>query len=370
VFSLFFLKSYSALVVKISPQTIEVCAGDSLNLDATIVSGSPYTFRWISPVGSFSDTSSRKTKGVFSRSGNLVLETSDGVDIYRDTVLIKVNFKSVLRMKDASVCRTADTLWLADELVLIPSNINLGTQKWECLNCGNNQWDSIFKDFYSGSPIDKFYLDLGKGFKFQNSSFESIKVALTFTNAYGCSVTDSVNIGVEALPTVNITTMDTTICGTTVILDVEAEYEHTNEINWFPLAGGNLDKTKGPLVKFTASRDTSKDTTHFQLYVQTAPGFVCPYTDDLFTLSICAGTVGIAIEKSKAAHIYPNPNKGIFTIENSELFEIKTFDVEGRQVELKRVGENLFCLKPGIYLMKLKEQSSGVYSWERIAICD
>lgn len=109
-----------------------------------------------------------------------------------------------------------------------------------------------------------------------------------FVSIKGCRGQDSVQVNIEARPQLDILNADTAICREAggMTLPITAEFSNTSSITWVPLnPGSSVDNPQSAKVNYTFN--TSPDSTETRsLYVQTNPGNACPFTDDLYTVTV------------------------------------------------------------------------------------
>jgi len=224
------------------------------------------------------------------------------------------------------------------------SNITLVTK-----NNLEGQWSSPFWGSVYGNI---FYPKL--------SPYKRFFIRFDYDPAIGCESSDSVEVEIEQLPFVQITTNDTTICEDgELTIEVSAEYRNTSSITWIPFAGGSIDSTFSKNVDFTTTL-TLDTLQQFNLYVQTDPGNACPFVDDLFTLWRCPKDfLGTGDQTPETVSIYPNPSEGLFVIKSSGSFDLELYNSIGKRVEGWDFTPNGFVVyQPGIYIARinLKEQ--------------
>ncbi len=205
-------------------------------------------------------------------------------------------------------------------------------------------WGSVYGDiFYPKlSPYKRFF------------------IRFDYDPAQGCESSDSVEVEIEQLPFVQITTNDTTICEDgELTIEVSAEYERTSGINWIPFRGATIDNTNSKNVNFTTTL-TLDTLEQFNLYVRTDPGNACPFVDDLFTLWRCPKDfLGIGGLIPETLSIYPNPSQGSFVFETFEPFDLELYNSIGKRVEdWDYTPHGIVVYQPGIYVARitLKDQ--------------
>jgi gliding motility-associated-like protein len=107
-----------------------------------------------------------------------------------------------------------------------------------------------------------------------------------FTDLNGCEGRDSVQVEVEALPTVDILNNDTALCRTdNMSIDVRADYSNTSGVTWLALSSGGSYTGGGNQVTFNFN--VPNDTVETQLlFIQTEPGNACPFVEDIYSVTI------------------------------------------------------------------------------------
>ncbi|MBI1306145.1 MAG: T9SS type B sorting domain-containing protein [Bacteroidetes bacterium] len=112
-------------------------------------------------------------------------------------------------------------------------------------------------------------------------------ITYDFVSIKGCRGQDSVEVQIEAKPKIDILNDDTAMCRVAggMTLNIEAEYSNTNSITWVPLTKGTVDNPKSGKVKYTFTTN-SDSVESLNLYVMTDPGNACPFTDDLYTVTV------------------------------------------------------------------------------------
>ena len=103
-------------------------------------------------------------------------------------------------------------------------------------------------------------------------------IGYLYTDANGCVGRDSVQVEIEAKPTLDLSLYDTSLCRHPGMnIDVSATYNNTTGVTWFPITGGTVDDPTADDINF--SFNTSNDTTQNHVVaVQTKAGAACPFT--------------------------------------------------------------------------------------------
>ena len=199
--------AFSQLSVRVKGGDFEVCSGDSIVLEAEIISGSPISLSWISSTGSFTNSDSSKTKAIFTGSGNVILMASDGVNTTYDTVDITLNVLPVVHLKRRVFCQDIIELQLKEMLVISPATF-LGVPEWNCLDCNGNSFDSMIVDKFNVGGITDYWLDISKNtYSMKNTKKDTIILELKYTNEHGCANNDTVELEIWKVPEISFSSM-------------------------------------------------------------------------------------------------------------------------------------------------------------------
>jgi len=197
------------LQVDIPDSDLEICVNDTLDLQVNISEGPYSKLEWNAGFCSFQSKSSTTTKALdFAASGMnyydhiYVVVTDTNNQQYKDSVRVQVKMLPRVLLKDLNVCQAEDTIWLDEELVLIPGNPNLGRETWSCNNCSSAYWPRILKDKYEGvNGLDKYYLTVGsRDLDMGMSNSLELDLTLNFTNAFGCTNDDGAKVMIRTTP--------------------------------------------------------------------------------------------------------------------------------------------------------------------------
>jgi len=209
VLVIFSVRALAQLQVDIPAANIEICINDTLDLRVDITGGPYSKVEWKSGFCEFQTKHSTSTKALdFAGSGMnyydhiYVVVTDTNSQEFKDSVRVHVLLLPRVLLKDLNVCQSEDTIWLADELVVIPANTNLGKETWTCNNCHPAYWPRILKDKYEGiSGLDKYYLSIGsRDLDLGTSGSLEMDLALTFTSTFGCNNTDRAKVMIRTTP--------------------------------------------------------------------------------------------------------------------------------------------------------------------------
>ena len=118
-----------------------------------------------------------------------------------DSIRITINPLPLIRLNSPTFCEDLGSFSIEDEIVAIPGNTNNGTQSWRCIQCNGNEIDSFIAvtEPVQGITTHRFYTD-AKHYIYKNDSKDTVILEYTFTNAFGCSNTDTVSIYLIKVP--------------------------------------------------------------------------------------------------------------------------------------------------------------------------
>ena len=199
-FTLFYGTAFSQLNVIVKGGDFKVCIGDSIAIEAEIVSGSPTAFSWMSSVGMFANDDSFHTKALFSGSGTLVLRSEDGTNTFYDTVSVTVNALPNIQLKRSIFCQNLNEYQLKKEVVQSPANF-LGTPSWKCLDCNGNNFDSMLVDKLNVGGLTDYWLDVSESaYTIVNQHKDTIVLEFSYISEKGCTNQDTVEIEIWRVP--------------------------------------------------------------------------------------------------------------------------------------------------------------------------
>lgn len=114
-----------------------------------------------------------------------------------------------------------------------------------------------------------------------------VQIRYDFTNSFGCSGSDSVEVIVHKEHVLNLPN-DTNICRTeNMSLNLRADFENTSGVNWIALSGGTISDPNADQITFSFS--TSPDSSRTMLvYAQTLETGtnVCPFVEGLVQIHV------------------------------------------------------------------------------------
>ncbi|MFH2143441.1 MAG: T9SS type A sorting domain-containing protein [Bacteroidota bacterium] len=164
----------------------------------------------------------------------------------------------------------------------------------------------------------------------------------TYNNIYGCDSVLSLNLAV------NFVDVSVTENGISLIANtIGASYQ------WIDCNNGNVPISGEINQTFTATEDG--------VYAVIINDGTCVDTSDCYTITgvnVCGGSEILNIS------VFPNPSKGIFTINGTDILKIEIIDESGRRIRyfnMNEVNENRFDitdLKSGIYVIKIITNSN------------
>ena len=292
-----------------------VCLGESTTLTATPVGGSgTYTYQWVSvPEGFTSDEQTPITTPVENTS--YIVSVNDGIITMTDTVEIEVLDIPVVDLgEDEILCGES-------EYVLDAANEG-STYMWST----GEETQSITA---MGSGMTTFWVDV--------------------TNANGCTQRDSVILTFADYPVVDLGA-DTSLCGASNI-----ELNAGNDGSTYLWSTGEESQS---IVVDTTGNGYGQQS----ISVVVSSEFGCEESDEIILDFLdCTGinenAASIEIE------VYPNPSKGVFTLQltsvNAEKVNIRISDLTGKTIyEENDVNVNS-NLKKNI---NLNNQPSGIYT--------
>nr|MBP7497426.1 T9SS type A sorting domain-containing protein [Bacteroidales bacterium] len=173
------------------------------------------------------------------------------------------------------------------------------------------------------------------------------------TNSCGSTLSETYQFIINPLPVITIKT-DTTVCDTVkVVLDAGegfAKYLWSND---------------------STSRTITVDTTGVGIGTATYTVMVedtngCQVTAEIkVTFDECTGIR--KNDKTNFIDIYPNPNKGVFTLKNCDTFEaIEIFNLAGQRIYNEHlttsiVDINLGTINKGLYILKATGNKGSIY---------
>jgi hypothetical protein len=317
----------AAIQVRIAPNAEQVCAGDSLILKAEVLSGTPLQFKWTSTIAQFDHEDSANCKALFSSSGNVVLRATDGIDTVFDTLFVQYNFLPSVILMDKDFCQSQDSIFLAKERVVVkPANLGLGSQEWTCLNCADKGIRTdLFKNIKS-NPLEEYVMLISEDYLQGIGDEITLKVALEFTNASGCSNTDSSEITIHGPP--KITSLDlATVCGAATKKRLNDLYRLAQkQTTWSISDPKTLKDLEQALsqdsldLSFLPKAHPDSNYYAYKFQVNYTDSFGCK-SQKAVSLDI-KSTVKVEIDRS----IFPNELDGIYPFCESDSFTFKALE--------------------------------------------
>jgi hypothetical protein len=199
-----------------------------------------------------------------------------------------------------------------------------------------------------GTPLGGTYSGIGVSGNIFDPSIAGIGmhyVSYEFTAGNGCSASDSASINVNALPQVQITLQQDTVCNTTTLITL---------LGGSP-AGGTYS---GPGVNGNIFDPAIAGVgTHYVLY-EFIDANGCGATDSAaIVVDLCTDVTDLSA--APAVTMFPNPTDGIVKIvANSDVQLIRVLDVQGREVysstvNTKQAEVNLSNFATGLYFVRV-----------------
>ena len=125
-----------------------------------------------------------------------------------DSFTITVNPLPTVLLRDGYFCQDKEIVDLSDDIVISPGNLNLGTQTWNCLDCGSYDWSKILMDQNPGGGFPNFVLKVDENTRDLNGKeSDSIIIELVYRDGSGCYERDTATILVTHVPKINFSPM-------------------------------------------------------------------------------------------------------------------------------------------------------------------
>ena len=153
-----------------------------------------------------------------------------------DSMKIVVNPKPDVSLKSKDICQSQKQIELtsgnlADRIVQMPFNVNVGRQSWKCLKCNGNDFNRILEDV-SPTDFQRYVLNIDTNYYTIKSpdGIDTMILEFTFLNKLGCLSRDTVPIRITKLFNKSIKT-DLSTCFNSGIVSL-------NELSNIPYSGG------------------------------------------------------------------------------------------------------------------------------------
>ncbi len=118
-----------------------------------------------------------------------------------DSFTLRVNLLPNVKLRDGYFCQDKNVVDLAnDDIIQLPGQLALGKQVWKCVDCGSYDESEIIEDIGPKGQqrfvanIDEKTIALGA------KTLDSITLEMTFTDAYGCSNSDTTTLSITRVP--------------------------------------------------------------------------------------------------------------------------------------------------------------------------
>jgi hypothetical protein len=201
---------YAQLNIQIKGGNTSVCANSTLILTDSVVSGKAVTYEWTSNVASFSSIAPNIVEATFTGSGDVILKTVGVTNTFYDTVYVEYKLLPSIILTEKTQCQDGGSIQL-DDLVLTPTNTRLGSSEWECLNTSVH--DTVFANMLENRGANIFedwWLNVDTSFySMYNNDVDTLNLALTYTNAVGCSNIDTTTVRLNKVPEINFSYSNT-----------------------------------------------------------------------------------------------------------------------------------------------------------------
>ncbi len=203
-FLLFSVCSNAQLDVRIAQGDIEVCNGHFADLSATTVSGTPTSYTWSCDKATFSSTTKKNTRAIFSTISNtyvtyLYLEAQNATETSLDSVKVTIKALPSILLSEETWCDNAGNIDLKEEIVLSPA-VYLGTPSWDCIDCNGNNFDSMLID-EGVAGITDYKLRVGPDhYSFKNLLKDTIYLEFKYVNERSCTNYDTVPLEIVRTP--------------------------------------------------------------------------------------------------------------------------------------------------------------------------
>lgn len=162
----------------------------SSNLSSNLVTNGQFNTAigcgFISP-----SATSIKTHAIYSYQEPTTLCTN------HDSIAITIKALPQIELDERTFCQDVDAIHLADEIVVRPSNVFIGTPSWRCLdsNSINNHFTRDMLENRGSLFAPDYWLNVGKNaYTVQNTNKDTIVLEFTYINSFGCRSRDTVNI--------------------------------------------------------------------------------------------------------------------------------------------------------------------------------
>ncbi len=254
--------------------------------------------------------------------------------------------------------------------------------------CDNNS-DVLLQATPSGSSgiwsaSDPSAILGGNRFSPSSATTKGAEITLLYTYSSpttGCSNVDSISTWIDAAPLLNLPAEDS-FCYLTSGIPVSKSFTISSEnsagLTWFASNEyGNLSRisvgtlsTLNPStgdITFTPERD--RDT--FRIATVAAGQGSCPSYTEFFDVLFYLDPDCILSTSSVneiQAFIYPNPNKGTFTITGSLNLGIHVTDILGKNVNFDRDQETIRIESKGLYFITLTDTHSGLRYTKKVVV--
>jgi len=186
----------------------------------------------------------------------------------------------------------------------------------------------------------------GNSFDPQQAGLGSDTLIYTFTNSNNCTNSDSAYTNIYPAPVFHLAD-DTTICINNV-LTLSTGLNAGYIFLW-------SDGSTGPSLTINAS-SLGTGTYTYSVLVKNA-NTDCEETDEIkITINPCTG-IDVADKLAKEVIVYPNPSKGLFSIESD--INIKSYELYSAQAKLLIKG--IWDAQNNILKLDLRDKNPGVY---------
>lgn len=181
-----FTSSSAQLEVQIRLGDRMACDNASLVFLDSVVVGKPTTYEWISTVATFTSAATSITEATFSGSGEVILKTTNGMDIFYDTVNVILNTAPIASIASSDELCCGDAVYSLSDQVISPV--------W------NDRTGRFFTPGYSNLVVgEDFFADsLCQNSNFSLLGYEHVDVVYRYTDtSNGCSDDDTLQIRVS-----------------------------------------------------------------------------------------------------------------------------------------------------------------------------
>ncbi|MCB9244912.1 MAG: gliding motility-associated C-terminal domain-containing protein [Flavobacteriales bacterium] len=124
--------------------------------------------------------------------------------VNRDSFTITVNPLPRVILRNGYFCQDKEIVNLASEIVSAPGNLNLGTQTWNCIDCGAYDWSKILFDLRGGVGFPEYVLRIDENnMPLSGKAADTIVIELVYRSGDGCYNRDTSTIAVTRVPKIS-----------------------------------------------------------------------------------------------------------------------------------------------------------------------